>query len=147
MVQAVAMAQAVHRIRTDMTFRSCRRAVCACLLLVSPLCFSAPAQKTGSPENPWSVSAQALTDAIIVDVNALAGFDRALLFARLGEAWWKNDPKRATAWLKRAVEEVGYSPSSEDVDARHRKLFVVRALLTIITPRDRALSVRLAKIL
>jgi len=93
------------------------------------------------------VSAQALTDSILVDVNALAGVDRALLLGRLGEAWWKDDPKRAKAWLKKAVEEMEYSPSSGEVDARHRKLFVARALLAIITPRDGAMSVRLAKIL
>lgn len=130
-----------------MTIRSYQRAVCTCLLLGAAFCFSAPAQRTGSLANPWSVSAQALTDSIIVDVNALLGFDRALLFARLGEAWWKDDPKRAKSWLKKAVEEVEYSPSSEDVDARNRKLFITRALLAIITPRDSALSVRLAKIL
>jgi hypothetical protein len=127
--------------------RSCQRSVCPCLLLVLVLCFSAPAQKPGGKPNPWSVSAQALTDSIILDVNALAGFDRALLFARLGEAWWKDDPKRAKIWLKKAVEELEYSPASGDVDARQRKLFVARALLAIIAPLDRALSIRLAKTL
>jgi hypothetical protein len=127
--------------------RSWRCAVWACFLLAVAFCLSAIAQKTGAPANPWSVRAQALTDSIIVDASALAAFDRALLFARLGEAWWKDDPKRAKAWLKKAVEEMEYSSSSEDVDARHRKLFVARALLAIITPRDGALSVRLAEIL
>ena len=125
----------------------CQRAAGVCLMLVGALSFSAPAQKARSSANPWSVSARALTDSIILDLNALTGLDRALLFARLGEAWWKDDPKRAKAWLKKAVEEVEYSPSSEDVDAQQRKLFVARALLAIITPRDGALSIRLASIL
>lgn len=127
--------------------RSRQLAVCACLLVAVVFRLSAIAQKTGAPANPWSVRAQALTDSLIVDSNALNTLDRALLFARLGEMWWKDDAKRAKGWLKKAVEELEYSASPENVEARQRKLFVARALLTIITPRDGALSVRLANLL
>jgi hypothetical protein len=146
MVRIVAMVQVAHRVRIDMTSRSCQRAVCASLLLVGALALSAPAQKTDNSANPWSVSAQALTDSMLVDANSLAGLDQALLFARLGEAWWKDDPKRARIWLNKSVEELDYSSSSDSVDKRNRRLFIARALLGIITPRDRALSVRLANI-
>ena len=92
----------------------------------------------------WFVRAQTLTNSIIVDADAFANFDRALLFARLGEAWWKDDPERARQWMKKAVEELVYGPSA-DADPQRRKLSTARALLAIIAPRDRVLSDRLAK--
>jgi hypothetical protein len=101
------------------------------------------AQKRGRSAKLWSLRALSLTDSIIVDSLALASFDRALLFARLGEAWWKDDPERAKVWLKKAVRELDYA-STGTVDAQHQKLFTARALLAIIAPRDRELSVRLA---
>ena len=121
--------------------------VFAGLLLIIALCSSVPGQELNESANPWPARAQALTDSIIEDATALAALDRSLLFARLGEAWWKDNPKRAKDWLKKAVVELEYSPSSESADAQHRKLFVARTLLAIITPRDRTLSVRLANVL
>lgn len=122
-----------------------RCAIYACVVLAVFPGLPVVAQKKVETAKRWSTRARALTDSIVVDTVAFENFDRALLFGRLGEAWWKDDRARARTWLKKAVEDLDYA-TSPDANARRHKLSAARALLAIVAPRDRELSARLANV-
>jgi hypothetical protein len=118
-------------------------------LLIFLLCTasSSQSQLDKGPSDPWLVRAQSLTDELMADAVALDTVDRALLWARLGDIWWRDDQARARAWMQKAVEVVEFSSDQESPALRRRRVSAVRALLSIIVPRDRTLSARLTRIL
>jgi hypothetical protein len=83
----------------------------------------------------------------MADAVALDTLDRSLLWGRLGQIWWKNDPPKARAWIQKALDTVESVSEQDKPDVRRRKVSAERALLTIIAPLDRKLSARLTALL
>src|SRR6185312_11418099 len=92
--------------------------------------------------DPWLIRAQSITTALLEDTKQLASPDRALLWARLGVAWFKDDPDRARLWLVNAVAEIEAAPDHETGVDRRRRLATARSLLAIIASRDKKLEGR-----
>ncbi|MEK6336540.1 MAG: hypothetical protein AABM67_16555 [Acidobacteriota bacterium] len=73
--------------------------------------------------------------------------ERALLWARLAQRWWRDNPEQARAWMLKPIEIVEAVPNKENPDERQRRLSFVRLLLKIVVPLDQKLSSRLVAIL
>jgi hypothetical protein len=122
------------------------RATVICLFLV----FSKPHLYPQQPErvlDPWLIRAEAVTDSLVKDTVDLTSGDRALLWARLGVAWFKDEPDRAHTWMKKAVQEVEIVSDGESVENRRGRLSTARSLLGIVGPRDKQLARRLLTVL
>jgi hypothetical protein len=119
----------------------------SCLLL--PLAFStiAFAQEEAKTQKFWQAQAQEITDEIVKDTAALPTIDRSIVWAQLGDAWWKDDRERAQLWLQRAVEGAIFGPDQEPPADRKRRISTLRALLPILARHDEKLNTRLIQAL
>lgn len=106
-----------------------------------------PASELRPAAELWLARVSVLTDDLSKDAAALPDFARAMLWARLGEAWWTDDGERARGWLRRAVEAVETGPEGESAAARAGRVDAARRLLPIVAPRDRELGRRLSALL
>jgi hypothetical protein len=129
------------------------RFICLCLLIMAMQPVSCFAQQTGSAQQGsisydlWLVRSQAITADLIKDSADLTASERALLWARLAQRWWRDDPERARSWMLKPIEIVEAVPNKENPDERHQRLDTVRLLLKIVAPLDQKLSARLVAIL
>lgn len=118
-----------------------------CLTTITFVPLPISAQQVEPPPDLWLIRAQAITESLVKDAAALTSFDQAILFARLGDAWWKDGPERARSWMQKAVEAVESVPNRENDSERSQRLNAARVLLSIIDPRDKKLSLRLTEVL
>ena len=56
--------------------------------------------------NLWLVRSQTITEDLVKDATGFKPSGRALLWARLGQQWWREDPERARAWILKSIEIV-----------------------------------------
>lgn len=123
------------------------RLITICLLLtigLRPL--DVRAQELPRPPELWLARAETMTDDLIKDAAALTLPDHALLSGRLGNAWWAEDRVRARVWLQKAVQEVERTSDHESAAERRERFSVARALMHIVTPRDKTLGTQLASL-
>src|ERR1051325_1489285 len=86
------------------------RPVCCCFVLLALLttlslaALSASAQKEG--RELWQIRAQNITNDLLKDAADLSSMQRAVLWVKLGQRWWRDDPQRARNWIKNAIEVV-----------------------------------------
>jgi len=111
-----------------------RRASCVCLLGLSVF-LPAHAWQGNSHADPWLIRSKQITDDLLKDSDTLTGLDNAFLYARLGKAWWKDDPFRAREWMRKAVQAVE-SADHEKADDNKRRLAAARLLLRLAAPID-----------
>lgn len=104
-------------------------------------------QEAAVPQDSWLTRAQYFTDVSLKDALLLTAFDRALLWARLGELWWEADPSKAQEWFKKSVEALEYAPQSQRRSERDRQLSAGGKVLQILAPKAPALADRLAAML
>lgn len=129
------------------------RFIFLCLLIVSVLPLSGFAQQIGSAQQGstsydlWLVRSQAITADLIKDSADLTPPERALLWARLAQRWWRDDPEQARSWMLKPIEIVEAVPNKENPGERGQRLSTVRLLLKIVAPLDQTLSARLIAIL
>ena len=122
----------------------------AVLAMATPI---TPWQKDNSDQtrNPartlWFIRSQTITEELIKDASDLPPNARALLWARLGELWWREDREKARSWLLKAVAIVKEVPNREGSEDRSRRLNTARVLLQIIVPLDQGISKKLIPIL
>jgi tetratricopeptide (TPR) repeat protein len=83
----------------------------------------------------WLLRATTIADDLVRDAVSLAPNDRALLWARMGRAWEKDDPNRAATDVRKAVEIVEFAPDGESAIERRQRLDTARSLLSIIPAR------------
>lgn len=95
----------------------------------------------------WLERARSLTDELVKDSDELGQYDRALLWARLGRAWQRDDAERARVWVERAIEVVESAPNKEGATEYAQRLNAARNLLVILGAQDKALSARLNKVI
>lgn len=122
-------------------------AVIICLLSVAFFQPPVRAQQAEKVLEPWIIRAETVTNSLVKDAADLSSLDRPLLWARLGTVWLSDDPERAHAWMKRAVDEVEVVSDGESAADRGERLATMRSLLSIIAPKDKQLGERLSKVL
>jgi hypothetical protein len=108
---------------------------------------AAGSRPTTEVSDPWLNRARSLTDELVKDSEALGRYDRALLWARLGRAWQRDDAEQARAWAERAIQSVESGADEEDANERSQRLSAARSLLVILGAEDKALSARLDKLI
>jgi hypothetical protein len=122
------------------------RLIYACLLILLPAS-SAFAQPATSVQNDarelWLVRSQTLTTDLLKDAADLKSTQRAVLWVKLAQRWWHEDPKRAGTWITNAIEVVEQVPNKETPEEREERWDTARILLTIVTPLDQKLAKRL----
>jgi hypothetical protein len=129
------------------------RRIFLCLLVivlqsVPILAQQAPPSEPGtSSYDLWLVRSQTITADLIKDSADLPRSERALLWARLAQRWWLDDPEKARAWILKPIEIVEAVPNKENPDERLQRLSTVRSLLPIVAPLDQKLSARLVAVL
>lgn len=64
--------------------------------------------------NLWLVRSQTITEDLVKDATGFKPSGRALLWARLGHQWWREDPERARAWILKSIEIVEGVPNREN---------------------------------
>jgi hypothetical protein len=120
------------------------RALGFSLIILTSLCPPASAARQGNAlPDLWLMKARQLTDELVKDADALGPRERALLWARLGEVWWREDAGRARAWMQKAVEAAESVPHREGAAERAERLSLARELLRVVAPKDKALRARL----
>ena len=117
----------------------------ALLITLSLAAPSASAQKEG--RELWQIRAQNITTDLLKDAADLSSMQRAVLWVKLGQHWWREDPKRARTWVTSAIEVVEQVPNKETPAERQERMETARVLLTIVTPLDQKLSKRLLTVL
>jgi hypothetical protein len=111
------------------------------------------AQQTASPQQEsssyelWLVRSQTITADLIKDSADLPPSDRALLWAKLAQRWWQDDPEKARSWMLKPIEWVEAVPNKENPDERSLRVAATRQILQIVTPLDQKLSARLVAVL
>lgn len=129
------------------------RRICLCLLVMamqSVLIFAQqapPSEQITSSYDLWLVRSQTITADLIKDSADLPPSERALLWARLAQRWWLDDPEKARSWMLKPIEIVEAVPNKENPDERLQRLSTVRLLLPIVAPLDQKLSARLVAVL
>jgi hypothetical protein len=127
------------------------RFACACLLflILQPVFggWTGFAQKRDSDYQLWLVRSQTITDDLLKDAGQLSSLQRAVLWVKLAQRWWREDPGRATSWITNAIQIVEQVPNKETPEERSERLETARVLLTIVTPLDQKLAKRLLTVL
>ena len=60
-------------------------------------------QQSNHVYNLWLIRSQSTTEDLIKDAATLNSGYRALLWARLAELWWRDNPEKAGSWMAREV--------------------------------------------
>ncbi len=108
--------------------------------------FEQRSKPTPQPDNAdelWRVRAQTITDDVLKDSSSLNSLRRALVWGKLAEHWWLEDPRRARAWITNAVEVVEQVPNRESAQERQQRLGTAKVLLLAAARLDQKLSQRL----
>ena len=105
------------------------------------------AQKQDSEYQLWLVRSQNLTTDLLKDAADLNSMQRAVLWVKLAQRWWREDPKRARTWITNAIEVVEQVPNKETPREREDRLDTARVLLTIVTPFDQKFAKQLLTVL
>lgn len=117
------------------------------ILLAAPLAVFAqrPAAKpqTEIANELWRVRAQTITDDVLKDASNLNSLRRALVWSKLAELWWRDDPRRARIWITNAIEVVEQVPNRESPQERQERLTTAKFLLRSASALDQKLSKRL----
>jgi len=106
-----------------------------------------PAQQKDPAYELWRVRSEALTDDLLKDATQLTSNRKAVLWARLGQRWWRDDPRKAATWITSAIELVEPVPNMEKPEERRQRIQTARQLLQIVGPLDQKFSNRLVVIL
>ena len=117
-----------------------------CLLILAVPPSSVFAQKENAYEL-WRIRSQTITSDLLKDATDLSPMQRAVLWVKLAQRWWQQDPKRATIWITNAIEVVEQVPNKETPEERGQRLETARVLLTIVTPLDQKFTKRLMAVL
>src|SRR4051812_5374155 len=88
-------------------------------------------QQMSEVSDPWLDRARSLTSELVKDTDSLGRYDRALLWARLGQLWQQRDVEHARAWVEQAVQAVEAAPDKGDAAEQSQCLNTARRLLVI----------------
>ena len=118
------------------------------ILVVAPLNLAKPINPAQNDARElWLVRSQTLTSDLLKDGADLTSMQRAVLWVKLAQRWWREDPKRARIWITNAIEVVEQLPNKETPQERSERLDTARVLVTIVTPLDQKFTKRLMVVL
>lgn len=117
----------------------------ALLASLSLAASSARGQKEG--RELWQIRAQNITNDLLKDAADLSSMQRAVLWVKLGQRWWREDPKRAKTWVTNAIEVVEQVPNKETPEERQERMETASVVLAIVTPLDQKLSKQLLAVM
>lgn len=118
-----------------------------CWVLLVGLQPTARSQNPTDFENQWLIQAQVTTEDIIKGASNVKSYNRALLWARLGDIWWQSDKERARGFFLKAVEEAESKLTQEGAAISESRAATIRNLLAVIGARDSKLRARLMALL
>jgi len=104
------------------------RFILACLLFVASCSLPVFTQQTGSAQQGevsyhlWRVRSQTITEDLIKDAPDLTTSERALLWARLAQRWWRDEPEKAYSWMLKPIEMVEAIPNKEATNNKQAKI-------------------------
>ena len=121
-----------------------KRSIHASLLILA----LAPAILAQNDERElYLVRSQNITNDLLKDAADLSSMQRAILWVKLAQRWWREDPKRSKTWIVNAIEVLEQIPNKETPEEHEVRLETARVLLTIVTTLDQKLGQRLLTIL
>jgi hypothetical protein len=127
------------------------RHACACVIFMALLATfgggTGFTQRRDSEYQLWLVRTQTLTADLLKDAADLTSMQRAVLWVKLAQRWWREDPKRGRTWITNAIDVVEQVPNKETPQEREDRLDTARVLLTIVTPLDQKPAKRLLTVL
>jgi len=91
----------------------------------------------------WRVRAQTITDDVLKDASTISSLRRAIVWVRLADLWWRDDPRRSRIWLTNAIEVVEQVPNRESPQERQQRLATAKILLQTASRLDQKVSKRL----
>src|SRR6476659_10208501 len=77
----------------------------------------------------WLVRSQTLTNDLLKDATDLTSMQRAVLWMKLAQRWWREDPKRARTWVLNAIEVVEQVPNKETPEERQTRIQTAKKIL------------------
>ncbi len=95
----------------------------------------------------WLGRAEAETVQLAELALDYAQFDRANLYAQLGEFWWPVDAARGREWFGKAADIVAFVPMQASAAQRQAQMNAVRAVLRRVSGRDNQVAQRLSEAL
>ena len=120
-----------------------KRSVHTCLVILALASFCVAQSPPNDARELWLARAQNVTGDLLKDGADLSNMQRAVLWAKLAQRWWRDDPKRARTWIVNAIEVVEAVPNKETTEERRIRVETAQVLLAIVTPLDPKLSNRL----
>ncbi len=116
---------------------------CTFFLLFSSILFGQD-NKLESEKILWRLRADTITNNLLRETTKISELERALLFAKLGDLWWKTDKNQADNYFEKSVDGIFfYSPD----DKKTEYFDTTRKILSIISSRNQKQTKRLIKIL
>jgi tetratricopeptide (TPR) repeat protein len=94
----------------------------------------------------WFSRAEEITYDSLKNTVFLSPLEQSILYARLGEAWWKDKPEEARLWLQKAVYAVELVPNRENPTEKQQRIATARLLFSIASRVDKDLSNRLLNV-
>lgn len=119
------------------------RIFCVFFLLFSSILFGQD-NKLESEKILWRLRADTITSNLLRETTKISELERALLFAKIGDLWWKTDKNQADNYFEKSVDSIFfYSPD----DKKNEYFDTTREILSIISSRNQKQTKRLIKIL
>lgn len=125
-----------------------KRKICAASLLFSlSIITFGQRNNIATQKMLWRARADTISGSLLKDTIKQNELERALLFAKLGDLWWKSDPNQSNAWFEKSVDTIFFY-SSEDIKNKKKDYFdATRNILSVIADRNQKQTNRLIKIL
>ena len=117
------------------------------LLLSFPLILFGQSNKTDNQKILWRLRADTITANLLRESPKLGEMERSLLFAKLGDLWWKFDPVQSNIWFEKSVDTVFFCPADDIKKERKEYFDTSRKLLILISDHNPKQSNRLVKII
>ncbi len=95
------------------------------------------------------IQIEQVSNDLAKDATAFLPVERAILWARLGDLWWKTDAERGRGFLVKAVEDVDSATTPKSAlnpgqpNDRVQLISAIRVVMRIVGARDNKLSDRL----
>jgi hypothetical protein len=122
-----------------------------CTVLLFGLAISGLGQKKEtqrmSEARLWRFRADNITNTLLKEAVRLDELDRAFLYAKLGDLWWKFDQNQSDAWFIKSVDAIDFY-SDEDIKNNLENYYKKTSqVLKLISNRNNKQTNRLIKII
>lgn len=115
-----------------------------CLLVVAVF---SQGKTTVNKRDIWKSRADTVTYSLLKETAKIDELERALLYAQIGDLWWKSDQTQSNVWFEKSADSIFFY-SSEDIKTNGAKYIRISGeILKIIADRNQKQSSRLTKIL